>query len=406
MTKPLRERIAAGHPWVYDRALERPGGVAAGDLVTLVDDRGPLATALADPGSPIRARVLDRRSRRGVRRRVGARARGGGGTAPGARSAARRLHRAAARPRRGRRLRRARGRRICRHGRRGLRRTRPRRGSGARACPTCSTGSTPAPRSPHAWVRGDRKDRELGRRSGVAARGNPPAEIVIAEDDARFAVDVRAGQKTGFFLDQRENRRVDPPARSRRERAQRVLLHGRVLAACRARRRDPRDVDRHRRAGDRRDRAQPRAVEAAGRPPRAVAIDAFDFFDRAAARGDRWDLVIVDPPSFAPSEKARAGRAEVVCAAGRRGARDDEHRRPVRARVVLEPRHRGRSARAVRAARSPAALDRGRGKRSPGAAGISRGPISQVPAVRSVSAQFASTTTPSGGGIARTTTIA
>jgi 23S rRNA (cytosine1962-C5)-methyltransferase len=35
------------------------------------------------------------------------------------------------------------------------------------------------------------------------------------------------------------------------------------------------------------------------------AVDAFDFLARAAADGRRWDLVIVDPPSFAPSEKAR-----------------------------------------------------------------------------------------------------
>src|SRR6185437_12979654 len=52
--------------------------------------------------------------------------------------------------------------------------------------------------------RGDRKERG----AGEAARGKPPAEIVIAEDAARFAVDVRAGQKTGFFLDQRDNRRM------------------------------------------------------------------------------------------------------------------------------------------------------------------------------------------------------
>ena len=37
----------------------------------------------------------------------------------------------------------------------------------------------------------------------------------------------------------------------------------------------------------------------------AVAADAFEFFARSAKRGRRWDLVIVDPPSFAPSEKAR-----------------------------------------------------------------------------------------------------
>jgi len=34
----------------------------------------------------------------------------------------------------------------------------------------------------------------------------------------------------------------------------------------------------------------------------AIAIDAFDFFEKTR---ERWDLVIVDPPSFAPSEKAK-----------------------------------------------------------------------------------------------------
>src|SRR5207248_7354216 len=54
----------------------------------------------------------------------------------------------------------------------------------------------------HVWLR------ERRTHTGEALRGDPPAEIVIAEDDARFAVDVRAGQKTGFFLDQRDNRRL------------------------------------------------------------------------------------------------------------------------------------------------------------------------------------------------------
>ena len=56
----------------------------------------------------------------------------------------------------------------------------------------------------HVWIRGERRDRA----AGETLRGNPPAEIVITEDEARFAVDVRAGQKTGFFLDQRDNRRT------------------------------------------------------------------------------------------------------------------------------------------------------------------------------------------------------
>src|SRR6185369_13069709 len=59
LTKPLRERILAGHPWVYDRALAAiPPEVAAGDLVTIADGEGEIALAFADPESPIRARVL------------------------------------------------------------------------------------------------------------------------------------------------------------------------------------------------------------------------------------------------------------------------------------------------------------------------------------------------------------
>jgi 23S rRNA (cytosine1962-C5)-methyltransferase len=37
-----------------------------------------------------------------------------------------------------------------------------------------------------------------------------------------------------------------------------------------------------------------------------VATDAFEFFTRAAKQRRCWDLVIVDPPSFAPSERAKA----------------------------------------------------------------------------------------------------
>src|SRR6185369_9166340 len=35
-----------------------------------------------------------------------------------------------------------------------------------------------------------------------------------------------------------------------------------------------------------------------------VSADVFAFLEQAKARGDRFDLVISDPPSFAPSERA------------------------------------------------------------------------------------------------------
>jgi 23S rRNA (cytosine1962-C5)-methyltransferase len=40
-----------------------------------------------------------------------------------------------------------------------------------------------------------------------ALRGNPPERLTIREDGLRFAVNIASGHKTGFYLDQRQNRR-------------------------------------------------------------------------------------------------------------------------------------------------------------------------------------------------------
>jgi 23S rRNA (cytosine1962-C5)-methyltransferase len=136
-------------------------------------------------------------------------------------------------------------------------------------------------------------------------RGDPPAEVVIAEDDARFAVDVRAGQKTGFFLDQRDNRR----AIRRHAAGQTVLnlfaytggfsIHAALGGATRV---TSVDIAPPAIAG------LEHNVALTGLPAATherIATDAFDFLARAAKQGRRWDLVIADPPSFAPSERAK-----------------------------------------------------------------------------------------------------
>lgn len=48
----------------------------------------------------------------------------------------------------------------------------------------------------------------LKRSVGVLAGSEPPEAIEIEENGLRFGVDVQGGQKTGFFLDQRESRAV------------------------------------------------------------------------------------------------------------------------------------------------------------------------------------------------------
>ncbi len=303
LTKPLRARIRAGHPWIYDRALAPPPrGIAAGELVTIADDEGPVATAFADPGSPIRARVLD-----------------DPGAVIDAGWVRARAESAAARRARDPLLVGCTGRRLV-HGE-------------ADACPGLVVdayadtavivfdgaaaaafwrGHTAAVLAglerggaaiAHAWIRGVR-----GRRAGGEAeafRGDPPAEIVIAEDEARFAVDVRAGQKTGFFLDQRENRRA-----IRRHAAGCAVLNvfsytgGFSLHALLGGASRVTSVDSAAPAmrGLERNLA---LSELDGAAHEGAVADAFEFLERAAAQRRRWDLVIVDPPSFAPSERAR-----------------------------------------------------------------------------------------------------
>ncbi|HWO24592.1 MAG TPA: class I SAM-dependent rRNA methyltransferase [Kofleriaceae bacterium] len=309
LTKPLRAAIRAGHPWIYDRALAPPPrGLAAGDLVTITDADGPVATALADPGAPIRARILD---------------------APGAVIDAgwvrTRVEAAAARRARDPLLVGCTGRRLV-HGE-------------ADGCPGLVVdayadtavivfdGAAAAAfwrgymdavlaglarggaELAHAWIRGARRRGGPAEPHGPAApgpaRGDPPAEIVIAEDEARFAVDVRAGQKTGFFLDQRENRRL-----IRRHAAGATVLnvfsytggfslHALLGGAARVT-----SVDLA--APAMRGLEQNLALsELSGAAHEAVVADAFELLARAAQQGRRWDLVIVDPPSFAPSERAR-----------------------------------------------------------------------------------------------------
>ena len=53
-----------------------------------------------------------------------------------------------------------------------------------------------------------RRQEGLRTDNGLIAGREPPQDLTITEDGLRFPVDLLSGQKTGFYLDQRENRRV------------------------------------------------------------------------------------------------------------------------------------------------------------------------------------------------------
>jgi 23S rRNA (cytosine1962-C5)-methyltransferase len=136
----------------------------------------------------------------------------------------------------------------------------------------------------------------------------PEGELEVRENGLLFGADLRRGQKGGLFLDQRDNRaRVRELARDRRV----LNLFGYTggfsvyAAAGGARETTTVDVAAPAVAAARRN-FERNALSLEGGRARFAAEDAFRFLERAAAAGDRFDLVISDPPSFAPNRRALA----------------------------------------------------------------------------------------------------
>jgi 23S rRNA (cytosine1962-C5)-methyltransferase len=137
--------------------------------------------------------------------------------------------------------------------------------------------------------------------------GDGAPSATILENGLRFFVDAREGQKTGFFLDQRENRALARElARDRR-----VLnlfsytgAFGVYAAAGGAAAVENVDVSAAAIEGARRNHALNES------DAEFTVADAFQFVRHRAASGQRVDFLICDPPAFAKSrgEVDRAAR--------------------------------------------------------------------------------------------------
>jgi len=163
----------------------------------------------------------------------------------------------------------------------------------------------------------ERSDVEVRALEGLQARVGslrgdaPPASIQIIEGEARYRVDVHAGQKTGFFLDQRANRaRLKDAAKGRDVLDVFCYSGGFTVAARLGGARSVAAIDSSAPAlaqaqeNLRANRLDDRSVE-------WIEADAFAALRRLHREGRRFDLVVLDPPKFAPTEKhvARAARA-------------------------------------------------------------------------------------------------
>jgi len=162
----------------------------------------------------------------------------------------------------------------------------------------------------------ERSDAEVRTLEGLAPRAGPmlgdaPGLVRIREAGLAYDVDVVHGQKTGFFLDQRDNRALA----ARLAKGCEVLnafcyTGGFTVAALAGAARRVVSVDTSEEA-----LALGRRNVEANRlsPDRAewVAADVFEYLRKLRDQGRRFGLIVLDPPKFAPTERhvEKAARA-------------------------------------------------------------------------------------------------
>ena len=140
---------------------------------------------------------------------------------------------------------------------------------------------------------------ELGQENGFILGGSP--DNVAVENGLKFHVDWLKGQKTGFFVDQRENRALlERYSHGRSVLNMFCYTGGFSFYAMRGGAKLVHSVDSSAKAIDLTN--QNVELNFPGDPRHtAYAEDAFKYLDRM---GDQYDLIILDPPAFAKHKDA------------------------------------------------------------------------------------------------------
>ncbi|MBN2496460.1 MAG: class I SAM-dependent rRNA methyltransferase [Deltaproteobacteria bacterium] len=147
----------------------------------------------------------------------------------------------------------------------------------------------------------DRSGRRGERRVEVLCGELPPEPVPVLECGLRMRADLRQGQKTGLFLDHRDSRRkVRALARGARVLDLYGYTGGFSISAGLGGAVEVVTVDRSKWACALAEQGWAENGLGPG-VHRCEAVDVRDFLD-ADPKGE-YDLLVVDPPSFAPSEK-------------------------------------------------------------------------------------------------------
>lgn len=133
-----------------------------------------------------------------------------------------------------------------------------------------------------------------------------PSVFAVKENDLHFEVSLGDGWDTGLYVDQRGNRqRVLNSASGKRVLNLFCYTGSFTVAAAVGGAASTTSVDISSRALDRAQRNLVLNGIAPSSVHRLLRADATQFMRRAAIRGDRYDLIIVDPPSFATTGKKK-----------------------------------------------------------------------------------------------------
>ena len=140
---------------------------------------------------------------------------------------------------------------------------------------------------------------DLGPENGFIKGGSP--ENIAMENGLKFHVDWLKGQKTGFFVDQRENRHLlERYAKGRNVLNMFCYTGGFSFYAMRGGANLVHSVDSSAKAIDLTNKNVELNFPGDSRH-QAFAEDAFKYLDRM---GDQYDLIILDPPAFAKHRDA------------------------------------------------------------------------------------------------------
>jgi 23S rRNA (cytosine1962-C5)-methyltransferase len=145
--------------------------------------------------------------------------------------------------------------------------------------------------------------------------GNLPESLIIVEHGLHFAVDVAHGQKTGFYLDQRNNRELIGTLAQDRDVLNCFCYSGGFsLYALRGGAKSVLSIDSSNEALQ----LAQRNVELNGLDASRAewqCIDVFQALRKLRDQNRKFDLIILDPPKFAPTaafaEKAARGYKDI-----------------------------------------------------------------------------------------------